>query len=510
MAFKHYVDDDSEPDWDAIADQQNERRYLAAREDDEVEDWKRYAEEDNALLDEAESVQDSDVPLSTIQSTESSPPKMDIPELIDAPFLFLTGDAGTGKTTVIKNAANNTPLGFRVAATTGVAAMNAEGITINSLLGYGAVEKLVSMHKSGYLVNRLEDRLAGYDALVVEEVSMFHAQCLDVLVEAIEELNKNRKTYNHKTKEYTQAPLKLILVGDFAQLPPVDSSKHVPWAFKSKYWNKFQVQKLTKVHRQSNPVFLEALKLARRGQGMACAKKLEEAGVNFTPMLKSEHLTLFYTNAEVTSWNQAKFLHLMKDKLGTEKTYNAIRWGHQPNEWLKEVPDAITLCPGARVRITANETKRWSYVNGDQGEVVSLFPGSALIKLDRTGRDTIIPFASRFNELTQEQANDLAATGTEVRYRLFVDDDGAEVRIPYNGTIAFLPIKLGWASTVHSCQGLSLDHLQICPFHKLFGTPNLAYVALSRARNPEGLFIHGMPGMLASKIKADPEVLEWI
>lgn len=446
------------------------------------------------------------------EDEEEVKPKMDIPALNrDALLLFLTGEAGTGKTTVVRHAMETYPYDYIVSATTGVAAMNADAITINSLLGFGTKEDLASLHQRGALVERLRRKTEGRRTLVLDEVSMFHASSLDVLVGAIRKLNEEgRQVYNVAKGKYEDTPLRLVVVGDFAQLPPVEKQKvATPWAFRALAWKDFEIQKLTKVHRQDNPDFVAAINAARRGNGRECVRLLQACGVQFVPMLRDDLLTLFATNGEVHQWNQVKFIQTLRGQEGAERTFSAARWGTQRQEWLREI-DAITLCPKARVRITANNTRTWDWVNGDQGLILQILPNGVEVRLDRTGETHTIGFTQRFNDVPDEQVDDLRKKGAEVRVRKVYDEDGSAKAIHYIGSVSYLPIKLGWASTVHSVQGLSLQQVQVCPVDRFFGTPNMAYVALSRARNPEGLVIHGLPGSLANKIKSAPEVKEWI
>jgi len=439
-------------------------------------------------------------------------PALNIPALNRDPMLlFLTGEAGTGKTTVVRHAVETFPYDYTVSATTGVAAMNADAITINSLLGFGTKEDLIALLKNGTLKNRLRRKLEGRRTLVLDEISMFHAGSLDALVEGIRQLNEEgREIYNVAKGKYEDTPLRLVVVGDFAQLPPVEKTKvATPWAFRANAWKDFEVQKLTTVHRQDNPEFVAAINAARRGNGRECVRLLQKCGVEFVPMLRDNLLTLFATNGEVHNWNQAKFIQTLRGQEGSEQTFVASRWGSQRQEWLREI-DQITLCPNARVRITSNNTRTWDWVNGDQGVVLRLLPNAVEVKLDRTGETHAIGFTQRFNDVSEEQAADLKKSGTEVRVRKVYDDEGQATAVYYVGSVTHLPVKLGWGSTVHSVQGLSLSQVQVCPVDRFFGTANMAYVALSRARNPEGLVIHGLPGSLASKIKSAPEVQEWI
>lgn len=439
-------------------------------------------------------------------------PKMNIPDLNRDPLLlFLTGEAGTGKSTVVRHAVETHPYDYTVSATTGVAAMNSDGITINSLLGFGTKEDLLDLHRSGALKNRLRRKLEGRRTLVLEEVSMFHAVSLDALVDAIRQLNEEgREAYNVGLGRYENTPLRLVVVGDFAQLPPVEKAKvATPWAFRAQAWKDFEVQRLTKVHRQDNPEFVAAINAARRGNGRECVRLLQKCGVQFVPMLRNDLLTLFATNGEVHQWNQARFINTLRGQEGSERTFNATRWGTQRQEWLREI-DAITLCPNARIRITSNDTRNWDWVNGDQGVILNILPNAVEVKLDRTGGVHTLGFTTKFNDVPEAQVDDLRKKGTEVRVRKVYDDEGAAKAVHYIGSVTHLPVKLGWASTVHSVQGLSLNTVQVCPVDRFFGTANMAYVALSRARNPEGLVIHGLPGSLASKIKSAPEVQEWI
>lgn len=444
---------------------------------------------------------------------KSAPEPMNITPLrMDAELLFLTGGAGTGKTTVMHHARKQHPGAIEVTATTGVAAMNADGITINSFLGYGTNRELEYMAQSGQLVRRLRDRCENIEYLGLDEISMQHAGALDLLVNAIRELNaEGREVYIHAKGEYERRPLRLIVIGDFAQLPPVDpGAKTPPWAFYAKCWKDFEVQRLTQVHRQADPVFREALEAARFGNGTKCVRLLQEAGVKFLPFLQDEAVTLFSTNAEVQAWNMEKFTRLMRaGGTETQREFPTMRWGKQRAEWSKEIPDTMTLCNGCRVRITANDTKSWYYVNGDQGIVEDINKNFILVKLDRSGITREIRRVQRYNDIERDKVKDYQKEGPVLHRSIFLED-GSTVEVPYIGSVNYLPVKYGWASTVHSVQGLSLDRLQVSPGHKFFGSPNLAYVALSRARTAEGLTIHGVPEQLSRKIVSAKEALPWI
>lgn len=430
----------------------------------------------------------------------------------DAELLFLTGEAGTGKSTVVQHARKQRPGTYEVTATTGVAAMNANGITINSFLGYGTNQELGYLHSSGRLIWRLKEACERIQFLVLDEVSMMHASALDMLVDGIRRLNdEGREVLDFFTNEYIRMPLRLVVVGDFAQLPPVAPGATItPWAFNAQCWKDFEIQKLTKVHRQANPAFRDAIQAARIGNGAKCVRLLQECGVRFQPYLQDGMITLFSTNNEVTAWNMEKFTRLMgQGGHATAREFPTIRWGKQRTEWSKEIPDTITLCEGCRVRITANDTIGWRYVNGDQGVITDVAPNLIRVKLDRTGNVTELRRGRRFNDIESEKVRAIREAGETVLYREIYHADGSKMEIPYIGSVNYLPVKYGWASTVHSVQGLSLESLQVSPGHKFFASPNLAYVALSRARNPEGLVIHGTPEQLSKKIVVDKEALKW-
>jgi len=456
-------------------------------------------------------------PLNPVSKPE---PSMDVtPLVMDADFLFLTGEAGTGKTTVLQHARKQYPGAFEVTATTGVAAMNADAITINSFLGYGTNKELDYLARSGRLRARLEERCSSITHLVIDEISMQHAGALDLLVNAIKEINEDgREVFLIADQEHTRIPLRLVVVGDFAQLPPVaPDALEAPWAFKAKCWPEFQVQKLTEVYRQQDPRFREAIQAARQGNGTKCIRLLQDVGVRFVSALEDELITLFATNAEVMSWNTTKFARLVSDGRET-KVFGAMRFGRQRTEWVKEIPDTLTLCVGCRVRITANDTLRWNYVNGDQGVIEGFRKSQTsigeafipMVRLDRSGRLVEIARSQRFNDIESDEIPEMKRLGIPVSSRTIILEDGAEWERPYIGSVNYVPLKYGWASTVHSVQGLSLDRLQISPMHKFFGSPNLAYVALSRAKNAEGLIIHGIPGQLSRKIVSAKEVQPWI
>lgn len=409
---------------------------------------------------------------------------------------YITGPAGSGKSTLIRNQIAEKekthqfgdPYWVKMCATTGVAAMNLNTVTLHSLLKFFNPADFRDPTKRRRFFRQLEELEA--ENLGIDEASMLGRSTFDPLVELLDEFGDTN----------------LILLGDFAQLPPVKDR----YAFESPYWERVQVQKLDKVHRQDNPQFLEALKLARQGLGPPAAKLLSSL-CDFHPIREYDYpgICLVPTRTEAQAVNSQNL-----EKLGGEWVkFSPIRWGRQMSDW-KEVLDILSLKVGCRVRIRANDTPEFKYANGDTGKLVSCEKGVPIVLLDRTGETVTVTPAVRRNEITPEQVGDYEPQ--DIRVKEWYDEDGTKHCTHYIGSISFMPLEPGYASTVHSIQGLTLDSAQVSLqklsswlFNQGFGQ-NLAYVALSRVRTPERLRIVGTPNELGAKIKIDSKVNPWI
>jgi hypothetical protein len=212
---------------------------------------------------------------------------------LDEPSVcFLTGAAGTGKTYHLRRQIDENPNWGLLTATTGIAAVNlGPGVTtINSALGYFDSDSLNDAYRSGWLERRLHSIAQQYRYLVIDESSMLSGRQLDLIYQATTAANS-----------YGESPLSLFLTGDFCQLPPVSE----PWAFEAECWPMFEANttRLTKVERQSDPKFLEALTFLRSGRGAETAEILHSTGV-FERHLDNDFAgtTILPTNAEVDGY----------------------------------------------------------------------------------------------------------------------------------------------------------------------------------------------------------------
>lgn len=388
-------------------------------------------------------------------------------------FHFIAGPAGSGKSYLIREIKKANPWDCYLTASTGVAAVQLanEAITINSFLGgYPTVDHLEA-NPAG-VAKALEWRSGkGTRAIriFIDEVSMISDRHLTLLVEAIERHN-----------EEASAPVSLIISGDMCQLSPVDGD----FAFESKEWDRFEENtiELKGTHRQADKDFIEALRFARAGQGK---KALEY----FRPMIHrsiDENLsstTLFYKNIDVARYNKKKIaaLHTVED------AYKADRDGKQLREWNRsKIPDYLKLKRGCQVMILANRysvdedsRRKLVYVNGDLGTY-----------LERAGEEEALVRIYRNQEVVA------------VRYI---------ERESNHGAIKYMPIKAAYASTLYKIQGLSLDSLQVVITDPFFEkTPGLLYVALSRARTPEGIRIVGTPNLFVDRCKTDKRIKRWL
>jgi hypothetical protein len=436
-------------------------------------------------------------------------------------FEFLTGPAGSGKSFNVMGRVRENPSYGVVCSTTGVSAVNlgAGVTTINSLLRYFDYESLKDNYISGKLNRKLveiseEDRV---DHIILDEVSMMPGPNLELITSALLEVNQSLKR-----------PLGLIVTGDFMQLAPVKA----PWAFEtlddkdgivpSPVWEKYfapNTVRLDKIWRQSDPLFLTALNGFRRGDGKAGAEALSGTCARFADGLDTnfDGTTILAKNDEVDKFN---FLRLNAIN-GPAFNLGSYRWASEPrllNQW-GEIPEKVMLKRGALVMVLANHPPDFEYVNGDLAAVEEFdAPSKSLIlTLKRNGEEIYLPPLLR---KTHQRETPECWKGIRPRPRTRREaaahdlgdasywDSDAEKWVA--GEVYYYPVRLGWATTVHKSQSLSLDRVQVDARNNFFRQPGLCYVSISRCRTPEGLRIVGSPKLLEERCNIDEKVRPWL
>ena len=454
---------------------------------------------------------------------------------------FNTGAAGTGKTHNEKEAIKENPNYGILCATTGIAAINLGATTLNSVLKFYDTDSLRDRFNRGGLTATLHRIGKNTKRLVIDEVSMMDGRQLDYIYQSIFQVNE----YDDMAPKYdgegnlkpNSGPMGIVLTGDFAQLPPIKA----PWAFEADCWEHFErnTNTLTKVWRQDNPEFLEAINAARAGKGQKCVELLKSINVKFVPqqIAKFDGTTIMSKNDQVDNFNFSALMDVPGEAFGLK----SMKWGDEAGEW-KNIPDMLKLKEGALVMILANETGGFTYANGDTGKVQSKdLDGTIWVKLTRN--ESVVPIRpiTRYKTARGEDAersldktfpserldskdpwntndmehifceSDCGVTEPGLRYsswgRPSFNCSSGSINV---GAIKYYPLRLAYATTVHKSQGLTLDRCQIDCRDHFFGNPSMAYVALSRCRTPQGLTIVGTPEKLAERIKIEPKVRRWL
>ncbi len=383
--------------------------------------------------------------------------------------VFLTGAAGTGKSFLLNHyLADKNSEDFPVVASTGAAAVLVGGRTFHSFFGLGIMEgglqetvrRAVRNRKLAYRLNRAA-------CVVIDEVSMLSgvsisaAECIARVVRSSEE---------------PWGGLRIICVGDFAQLPPIARNNEAKdWAFTHEAWqaSDFQSALLSTVMRTSDVEFLRILNFVRVGTVNQDVVDFLNARMDITDDL-SDATRLFPHRAQAESFNQMR--------LGTLDTpLRSFATQYQGEERYIEaarksvpIPDVLHLKRGALVMMRRNDQSgKMRYVNGSLGHIRSMDDEEITV------------------ELLNGDVIDLGVEGFN-----YLDGDGKEVAAGFN-----FPVTLAWATTIHKAQGASLDRMVVNLDH--LWEPGQAYVALSRVRSASGLTIERWsPG----SIRAEPLV----
>lgn len=434
------------------------------------------------------------------------------------PCSRLTGRAGTGKTfTLLQRIAEDPTWGI-LSASTGIAAVNLGATTIHSLLGFYDEKSLLDAHLQGSVQRKLRQIMRqGIGQVIIDEDSMIPAETLDLLVRCFDEVNSAPPLE-------ASHPLGLMLTGDFAQLPPVKAK----WAWQAECWSRFEqnTTTLTKVWRQADEKFLDALGMAREGKGAECAEALAAIGVRFHPELDTsfDGTTIIPKNDKVDRFND----YVLSRQTGQKFSLRARAWGKMTKRnpmtgaeeftrEFKNVPQLMGLRIGAYVMILANcrepESGRLVYANGDCGHVASVDGTGVTVRLVRNGEEVLIGPVVRGQGHAEKPdgwvGEKLTTTGVYLPER-HVEQASKSKKRYVEGQIEYYPLRLAWASTVHRSQGLSLDRVQIDFRDTFFSNPGSGYVALSRCRTAAGLRIVGSRETVAGRIRCDPRVGKWL
>lgn len=442
---------------------------------------------------------------------------------VEEPYCeFLTGAAGTGKTFELQRRIAEDHFYGLLGATTGIAAVNLGTRTIHSALGFFNVVSLQDNFRLGYLQSRLR-KIAledGYRNIVVDEVSMMPPSMLQTFYEGIKEVN------SQVGMQRAGAKLGLVVSGDFCQLRPVYERGEIDegYAFRAECWPQFaqNTTRLTKIWRQENGRFLEALNLLRAGKGGPAAevlRTLTRFQVNVDP--RFDGTTILSTNKEVERTNTLRLMQVQ----GRPVVVTSRRWGKPDASW-KYIPDQLTLKIGALVMILANDSPDFTYVNGDLGHIkdftsadsgenkrfqIELKRNGRLVSIGRIYRSTATkdePEEVRSGRLRMEDVPTCSPPTVPPPFGQIALDP--ERGLWHIGGIEYYPLRIGYAATVHKTQGLSLDQVQIDYRGRFFGNPASLYVAVSRCRTPEGLRLVGLPDVFSKRCIVDKEIEPWL
>lgn len=385
--------------------------------------------------------------------------------------VFLTGAAGTGKSFLLNRYLAGKPSdAFPVVASTGAAAVIIGGRTFHSFFGLGIMEGGVEetvqrAMRSRKLLNRLQSAVC----VVIDEVSMLSGATL---------MAAERIARAARGKDEPWGGLRIIAVGDFAQLPPVTpGATQKDWAFLHATWKEsaFLPALLDTVMRTKDGDFLDILNAVRAGTVNEDVRAFLDAHTGYATD-DTEGTRLYAHRARADDFNRRRLDLIPGQPRSFETEYAGDARAIDSAKRAMPIPDVLLLKEGALVMMRKNDPREPQlFVNGSLGHVRRIEDELLVVEL-LTG-DVVEVEKQKFS---------------------YLDGDGKELVAAWN-----FPVTLAWATTIHKAQGASLDSL-IVDLSALW-EPGQAYVALSRVRNPGRLYVERWN---ASSIRAEPLVTQ--
>jgi ATP-dependent exoDNAse (exonuclease V) alpha subunit len=419
--------------------------------------------------------------------------------------IFVTGRAGTGKSTLLSYLIDNTKKKFAVCAPTGVAALNVGGVTIHSLFGF-PFGILGTEDIGRHLNRRTREVLAAIDMLVIDEVSMVNADLMDTMSRAMGIARGRRKL--------PFGGAQVVMFGDPYQLAPVPGNNderaymaenyQSNWFFDAHVWREDSLERyeLSEIFRQHDEHFKTILNAIRDG---SCTQEMLDyintCGNRFPP--HDDVIRLATINESVNSVNRSRMARIESPA----KRFDAVFSAADEKAFGRTLPaePVVELKVGAQVMFIKNDDsstkkgptgpiKRW--VNGTIGRVLEL-PSSGGVIVDVDG----------------ERLEVGRSTWEKVRYEIdeqFDEETGKVKEVLIAVPLAEfqqIPLRLAWAVTVHKSQGQTYDEVVIDMGRGAF-SPGQTYVALSRVRSLDGLYLTRAIKM--SDVMVDQDVLRFM
>ncbi|AXO80217.1 helicase [Olleya aquimaris] len=407
--------------------------------------------------------------------------------------IFLTGKAGTGKTTFLHKLKRDSLKRIVIVAPTGVAAINAKGVTIHSFfqLPFGPILPNDDLNTpSGFKRKFSKTKIniiKSMDLLIIDEISMVRADLLDGIDKTLRRFRDRKVVFGG---------VQVLMIGDLQQLSPVvkDNDWHLlkqfyknPFFFSSYAYQGCQPisVELKHIYRQDNPKFIDILNEIRTNTlSKASTDELNKRyKPNFIPSDNDGYISLTTHNNKAEQVNNSALANLK----GKEKTYNAKVEGKFP-EFSYPNKDKLVLKVGAQVMFVKNDSSiEKRYFNGKIGKVILLDKDEVVIKCPD----------DEFNIITKAEVWD------NINYN--VDPETKAITENKIGSYTQMPLRLAWSITIHKSQGLTFDKA-IIDAEGAFAHGQ-TYVALSRCKSLEGLVLKSK--ITSNHIISDNNVIQF-